>query len=70
MPTYLLKTTLISSPLEGRKPIVVERLVDAKNVAQAIRHVAKDTITCEVAGAQDCVRLGKAGVDVETASAE
>lgn len=70
MPTYLLKTTITASSLDDRKPIVVERLVEAKNVAQAIRHVAKDTITCEVAGASDCVRLGKAGFEVETASAE
>lgn len=65
MPTYLLKTTI-----PGATPTTRERLVEARNVAQAIRHVAKDTITCEVAGAADCVRLGKAGVDVESASAE
>lgn len=62
MPTYLLTTTI-----PGDTPATRERLVDASNVAQAIRHVAKDTITCAVAGAHDCVRLGKAGVDVEQA---
>lgn len=70
MPTYLIRTTI-----QGRTPAideaaVRERLVEAKNAAQAIRHVTKDTITCEVAGAADCVRLGKAGIDVETVAAE
>lgn len=62
MPTYLLKTTI-----PGDKPTTRERIVEASNVAQAIRHVSKDTITCEVAGATDLVRLGKAGVEIEQA---
>ena len=69
-PDYLIKTTLTGSPLEDRKPIVVERIVRAKNEAQAIRHVVSDTLTVARASIDDAMRLAKAGCSIETASDE
>lgn len=43
------------------------RLVEASSRAQAIRHVAEDTLTCRVAGALDVARLMGCGVSVEQA---
>lgn len=42
-----------------------DRLVRAPNKAQAIRHVAEDTITAEVASQDRLVQLVAAGVKVE-----
>jgi hypothetical protein len=60
MATYLLKTSIDSDTSR-------ERLVKAKTQAQALKHVVGDTITCKVADADDCVRLGGAGVAIEEA---
>lgn len=44
------------------------RLIDAGNKAQAIAHVVRDTITCEVVEVGEAVQLGAAGVKVEQAA--
>lgn len=64
MPDYLIKTTI-----PGEKtPVVRERLVRAKNEAQAIRHVVTDTLTIDRASIDDAVRLAQAGGKVEIAA--
>jgi hypothetical protein len=70
MPDYLITTALTAGPLEDRKPIVVERLVRAKNQAQAIKHVVADTLTVAVAGIDDAMRIASAGGKVEIAKEE
>ncbi len=66
MPTYLIKQTFRQRPdsLEQQS----ERLVEAPNKAAAIRHVAKETISAEVAEIADAMRLAQAGVKVEKAA--
>jgi len=46
------------------------RLVRAANLAQAVRHVAKDQLIAAVASQDDLVRLVGAGTVIEVASAE
>lgn len=46
------------------------RLVRASNVAQSIRHVAKDQLVATVASQDDLVRLVGAGTVIEVASTE
>lgn len=70
MPDYLIKTALTGSPIEDRKPIVVERLVRASNKARAIAHVVADTLTCDIAGIDDAMRIASAGGKVEIAQEE
>lgn len=41
------------------------RLVEATNKAQAVGHVARDTITAEVCSVPDAMELAKDGVEVE-----
>lgn len=67
MPDYLIKTILTAGPIEDRKPIVVERIVRAKNEAQAIRHVVADTLTVERATTDDAFRLAAQGAKLEVA---
>lgn len=45
-------------------------LVKATNAAQAIKHVTKHTVQCEVCGIEDALSLGADGVIVETAGTE
>lgn len=55
---------------QGRSPDGSElpsRLVRAPNAAQALRHVAADTLAVAVASQDDLVRLTLAGVKVEMA---
>jgi len=47
-----------------------DRLVKASNIAQALRHVAKNSFTVELAEPEECVDLGAAGVKVEQAGEE
>lgn len=47
-----------------------ERLVEGHNKASAVNHVARDTITAEVASQADLVRLVASGIKVETVGAE
>jgi len=63
MPKYKITQTLV----QGDDRHEVERLVDAKNKAQAIQHVAADSIKCETATDDDLIRLTKDGVNVEQA---
>lgn len=44
------------------------RLVEATNKAQAVNHVARDTITAEVASQSALVEAIKAGIEVESCS--
>jgi hypothetical protein len=46
------------------------RLVRAPNSAQALRHVAADTLTVEVASQDQLVTLASAGVKVEETTAK
>lgn len=46
-----------------------ERLVRASNKSQAVGHVARDTITAEVADQDTLIAAIAAGVPVETAGA-
>lgn len=81
MPDYLIKTTIpatatIDSAKLGANSLTVEgsvqqaavseRIVRAKNEAQAIRHVVADTLTVERATMDDAIRIGK----IETAKGE
>ncbi|HSW83489.1 MAG TPA: hypothetical protein VLH12_08445 [Usitatibacter sp.] len=68
MPDYLIKTALTAGPIDDRKPIVVERIVRAKNQSQAIRHVVEDTLSVDLATIDDAMRIAQAGGKVETAS--
>lgn len=56
---YLVKTMHESK-------VIAQRLVRAPNQAQAIRHVATESITAEVATQDECIALAAAGVKVET----
>jgi hypothetical protein len=60
-PDYLIRTTIPDA--EPR-----ERLVRAKNQAQALKHVLTDTITIEAASIDDAMRIGAAGGTVEIAA--
>lgn len=58
---------------QGRDPAGDElpsRLVRATHAAQALRHVAADTLAVAVASQDDLVRLIAAGVQVETAGSD
>lgn len=54
----------------GGTPQKAVRLVEAATQSQASRHVAKDTITVELAGVRDAMALAKQGVEIEDASGE
>ena len=64
----------------GKKPVVrpyivsdkqgAQRIVQAANQAQALRHVATDQFTVKAASASEVIDLMTAGVKPETASAE
>lgn len=47
-----------------------ERLIESRTQAGARNHAAKDMFEIAVASPADLLRLGKAGVEVEQASAE
>lgn len=62
MPIYAVKT-------KGEVEYSKARLVRADNQAQAMRHVAQDTLEVKVATTEEAVKLGAAGVKVEDAAA-
>ena len=66
MPDYVLTVTT-KAPAADAKPLVIERLVRAKNQASAVGHVVSDTVTCKLAETDEIIRLAKAGVERETA---
>jgi hypothetical protein len=49
---------------------VVTRLIRAGTQSQAIRHVVKDSVRCEVATIDDAVALTKVGIEIEDATSE
>lgn len=61
IPTYLVLQAMTIQKEEH----TVERIVEAANKAAAIRFVAEDTITAEVATIDDAMRLAKNGVQIE-----
>mgnify|MGYP000857511292 FL=1 len=68
---YIVRNLLVDVDADTGMP--TQRLVRAPNAAQAVRHVAADTLACDVATQDDLVVLIGRGVKVEasgTASAE
>jgi hypothetical protein len=61
---YLVSNTAADVNADTGKPHA--RLVRAPNAAQALRHVAADTLLVEVASQDKLVELVAAGVKVET----
>ena len=55
--------------LKGEPDPKKARLVRATTTAQALRHVAQDTLQVSVTGIDEAIELGAAGVKVEDASA-
>jgi hypothetical protein len=70
MPTYKITTIIPGNTPAIDEPAKRERIVEATNQAQAIKHVVGDTITCEVCEVADAMRLAAAGVKLEKAAAE
>jgi len=66
MPEYLIRTTIPSEP----KGATSERIVRARNQAQALRHVVADTIDVKLATIDDAMRIAAAGGTVEKARDE
>jgi hypothetical protein len=72
-PDYLISITIPGDGLHGEnrdQPTTRERIVRAKNQAQALKHVLTDTITIEAASIDDAMRIGAAGGTVEIAAEE
>ncbi len=63
MPTYLVTQTFHTPKSDQQER---ERLIEAPKKSDAIRKVAEETISAEVAETADIVRLAKAGVELET----
>lgn len=59
--------TYIVTPVD---PSMEPRLVEATSQAQALRHVALDTLGVKVAGGMEVARLMSAGAKLEKAKAE
>lgn len=75
MPDYIVRITTTQPALRGAnglpadaEPVVTERLVRAKNQAQALGHVTDSIITVELAETEDIIRCAQAGVTLETAA--
>jgi hypothetical protein len=64
MPTYVVLQVM--KPSAEEIDVERERLIEAPTKAAAIRMVADETITAELAETADIVRLAKAGVELET----
>jgi hypothetical protein len=65
-PDYLVTTKLPAT--EGSKLVIKERLVRAKNQAQALKHVVADTITIDTATTEDVMSVAAAGGALEIAA--
>jgi hypothetical protein len=63
MPDYLIITKLDSDTKR-------ERIIRAKNEAQAIRHVIADTVTIDRATLDDAIRVGKIEIAAGTLAGE
>lgn len=68
MPTY--KAVHSIRPLKDEQETTETRLIEAPNMAAAMRYAAKDWITLELCTMSDAHKLGAAGVKLETASKE
>lgn len=64
---YVVRNLLVDVDAETGK--TTHRLVRAPNAAQAVRHVAADTLFCDVATQDDLVVLIGCGVKVESSGA-
>jgi len=69
-PTAAAKAITFLVRIQQKDGSTVTRLVDAKRESQALAHVVADTISIDRATTQECVELGKAGVEIERASGE
>lgn len=67
MADYLVRISTTPAAADA-KPIITERLVRAKNQAQAIGHVVADSVTVAVADTEQIIRLATAGVKLEQAA--
>lgn len=67
MPDYVVKITAPVEAGPGADTVTTERLVRAKNQAQALSHVTDRMVAVALAETEDIVRLAKAGVELETA---
>lgn len=68
VPDYIVK---ITAPIEAgpaADTVTTERLVRAKNQAQALAHVTDRMIAVELADTEAIIRCAKAGVEIETAA--
>lgn len=65
-----MSTRIYAVALKFSPPDALVRLVRAANPAQALRHVARDTLIVKVAGQDELVFNTAAGVKVETAGDE
>lgn len=73
MPDYLVSVTIPGDGLHGENrdlPTKRERLVRAKNQAQAIKHVVSDTIAVAAATGEDYMRVASQGGKIEEAKDE
>lgn len=65
MPTYLVQQIFVVDPKSAAQ--YKERLIEAANKGAAIRKVADETISAEIATTDDVIRLTKAGAELERA---
>lgn len=65
---YLVRSNI--ADVDADSGALLHRLVRAPNAAQALRHVAADTLSCEVATQDDLVALVGRGVKVEASGRE
>ncbi len=65
MPTYIVIQDCKLATADDE--ILRERLIDAPTKAGAIRFVADETITAELAETADIIRLAQAGINLEKA---
>lgn len=66
MPDYIVVTIIET----GGVPAKRERIVRAKNEAQAIRHIIADTVTIDRATLDDAIRVGKIEVAIGALAGE
>lgn len=57
----------VRQQLKAEEGMDETRVIEAANTAQAIAHVVKDTITCELCTVPDAMVLAKEGVTLEKA---
>lgn len=70
MADYYIKITTdpTATTADQPTPLTVERLVRAKNQAQAVAHVVKDSITVELADTESIMWCAQTGVKLEHAA--